>query len=161
MNAEIIEWTPKNELIFLMKNQVHCYITGNSNTFYLFFIPSRTNIPVRLFGSYCSVHELSHLKWLYFVLLVMFLICFFSWLFAFFFFPLVFFNTEHCWLVGSLKGHTSLFRNPWGTRGGGSMKIVKGFILRPLVMVLITKQRLSQLTLNYCSLFMLNKRNMT
>ena len=21
--------------------------------------------------------------------------------------------------MGSLKGHTSLFRNPWGTRGGG------------------------------------------
>ena len=37
----------------------------------------------------------------------------------------------------------------------------KGYILRPLVMVLITKERLSQLTLSYCSLFTLNKRNMT
>ena len=37
----------------------------------------------------------------------------------------------------------------------------KGFILCPLVMVLITKERLSKLTLSYCSLFTLNKRNMT
>ena len=37
----------------------------------------------------------------------------------------------------------------------------KGFILRPLVMVLITKERLSRVTLSYCSLFTLNKRNMT
>ena len=34
------------------------------NTFYLFFFPSRTNI--RLFGSYFSIHELSHLKSLYY-----------------------------------------------------------------------------------------------
>ena len=67
--SSLFEWTLKNELIFLMKNQVHCYITGNSNTFYLFLFPSRANI--RLFGSYFSVHELSHLKSLYFVLLVM------------------------------------------------------------------------------------------
>ena len=54
--------------------------------------------------------------------------------------------------------------------GGGGGKTVlsgdqyedcKGFILCPLVMVLITKERLSQLTLSYCSLFMLNKLNMT
>ena len=34
----------------------------------------------------------------------------------------------------------------------------KGYILRPLVMLLITKERLSQLTLSYCSLFTLNER---
>ena len=77
---------------FVMTVQVHCYLTENSNTFYLFLFPSRTNI--RLFGSYFSVHELSHLKSLYFVLLVMFLIYFFRRLFDFFFFLLVFFNTE-------------------------------------------------------------------
>ena len=44
-----------------------------------------------------------------------------------------------------------------------SMKIVKPalFYIHILVMVLITKERLSQLTLSYCSLFMLNKCNMT
>ena len=78
--------------IFLMTNQVHCYINGNLNTFYLFLFPSRTNI--RLFGSYFSVHELSHLKSLYFVLLVMFLIYFLVDFLTFSFFPLVFFNTE-------------------------------------------------------------------
>ena len=53
-------------------------------------------------------------------------------------------------------------------RGGGETVLsgdqyedCKGFILCPLVMVLITKERLSQLTLSYCSLFTLNKRNMT
>ena len=29
--------------MFLVTNQVHSYITGNSNTFYLF--PTRTNMP--------------------------------------------------------------------------------------------------------------------
>ena len=53
--------------------------------FLLFLFPSRTNI--RLFGSYFSVHKLSPLKSLYFVLLVMFLIYFFRRLFDFFFFP--------------------------------------------------------------------------
>ena len=57
---------------------------------------------------------------------------------------------------------------PRGDLGGGGTLFLgdqyedcKGFILRPLVMVLITKERLSQLTLSYCSLFTLNKRNMT
>ena len=59
---------------------------------------------------------------------------------------------------------------PMGDLGGGGGETVlsgdqyedcKGFILCPLVMVLITKERLSQLTLSYCSLFMLNKLNMT
>ena len=58
---------------------------------------------------------------------------------------------------------------PMGDSGGGGGKTLlsgdqyedcKGFILRPLVMVLITKERLSQLTLSY-SLFTLNKCNMT
>ena len=44
---------------------------------------------------------------------------------------------------------------------GDQYEDCKGFILRPLVMVLITKERLSQLTLSYSSLFTLNKRNMT
>ena len=55
-----------------------------------------------------------------------------------------------------------------GGGGGGGILLsgdqcehYKGFILRPLVMLLITKERLSQLTLSYCSLFTLNKRNMT
>ena len=58
-----------------------------------------------------------------------------------------------------------------GARGGGwgmetllsgdQYEDCKGFILCPLVMVSITKERLSQLTLSYCSLFTLNKRNMT
>ena len=137
---------------FVMTVQVHCYLTENSNTFYLFLFPSRTNI--RLFGSYFSVHELSHLKSLYFVLLVMFLIYFFRRLFDFFFsfwFSLIL----NSWLVGNLKCHTPPPWNPWGTQEGGgkrlysqetSMKIVKAS---------------SQLTLSYCSLFTLNKRNMT
>ena len=59
---------------------------------------------------------------------------------------------------------------PMGDSGGGEggtplsgdqYEDYKGFILRPLVMLLITKERLSQLTLSYCSLFSLNKRNMT
>ena len=56
-----------------------------------------------------------------------------------------------------------------GGGGGGGKTLLsgdqyedcKGFILRPLVMVLITKERISQLTLSYSSLFTLNKRNMT
>ena len=57
---------------------------------------------------------------------------------------------------------------PMGDSGGGGTLLsgdqyedYKGFILRPLVMLLITNERLSQLTLSYCSLFLLNKRNMT
>ena len=58
---------------------------------------------------------------------------------------------------------------PPGAPGGGGGTLLsgdpdedyKGFILRPLVMLLITKERLSQLTLSYCSLFTFNKRNMT
>ena len=57
---------------------------------------------------------------------------------------------------------------PMGDWGGGETLFsgdqygdCKGFILRPLVMVLITKERLSQLTLSYCSLFTLNKCYMT
>ena len=107
-----------------MTNQVRCYITGNSNTFYLFLFPSPTNI--RLVGSYFNAHELSHLKSLYFVLLVMFLIYFFRRLFDFFFLP-----------SGSLKCHTiRLYPETYGglsVGGGGgglyyqeaSMKIVK------------------------------------
>ena len=153
-----------------MKNQV-LYITGNSNTFYLFLFPSRTNI--RLFVSYFSIHEPSHLKSLYFVLLVMFLIYFLGYFltFSFFLWCSLILNS---WLVGSLKCHTSLTRNPWGMRGGGGggwgmetllsgdqYEDCKGFILCPLGMVSITKERLSQLKLSYCSLFTLNKRNMT
>ena len=44
---------------------------------------------------------------------------------------------------------------------GDQYEDYKGFILRPLVILLITKERLSQLILSYCSLFTLNKRNMT
>ena len=44
---------------------------------------------------------------------------------------------------------------------GDQYEDCKAFILCLLVMVLITKERLSQLTLSYCSLFMLNKHNMT
>ena len=60
---------------------------------------------------------------------------------------------------------------PMGDSGGGGeggtllsgdqYEVYKGFILHPLVMLLITKERLSQLILSYCSLFTLNKRNMT
>ena len=59
---------------------------------------------------------------------------------------------------------------PMGDSGGGGggtllsgdqYEDYKGFILHPLVMLLITKETLSQLTLSYCSLFTLNKRNMT
>ena len=55
-------------------------------------------------------------------------------------------------------------------RGGGGKTLFsgdqyedcKGFILRPLVMVLITKERLSRVIMSYCSLFMLSKGlNMT
>ena len=145
-----------------MKNQV-LYITGNSNTFYLFLFPSRTNI--RLFGSYFSIHEPSHLKSLYFVLLVMFLIYFLGnfLTFSFFLWCSLILNS---WLVGRLKCHMSPLRNPWGSGGetlfsGDQYEDCKGFILCPLVMVSITKERLSQLTLSYCSLFTLNKRNMT
>ena len=52
----------------------------------------------------------------------------------------------------------------WGMEtllSGDQYEDCKGFILCPLVMVSITKERLSQLTLSYCSLFTLNKRNMT
>ena len=52
---------------------------------------------------------------------------------------------------GGRKGET-LF-------SGGQYEDCKGFILHPLVMVLITKERLSQLTLNCCPLFTLNKCN--
>ena len=60
---------------------------------------------------------------------------------------------------------------PMGDSGGGGeggtplsgdqYEDYKGFILRPLVMLLITKERPSQLILSYCSLFTLNKCNMT
>ena len=60
-------------------------------------------------------------------------------------------------------------RGGGGGGGGGGRTLLpgdqyedcKGFILCPLVMMLITKERLSQLTLSYCSLFTLNKLNMT
>ena len=86
---EFINWmNSKKWTHFLMTNQVHCYITGNSNTFYLFLFPSRTNI--RLFGSYFSIHELSHLKSLYYFCVtcnVSNYIIFYCRLFDFFFFP--------------------------------------------------------------------------
>ena len=55
--------------------------------------PSVSNLSLRP-CRYPSIHELSHLKSLYFVLLVLFLLYFFNRLFDFSFFLLLFFNTE-------------------------------------------------------------------
>ena len=123
--------------------------------------PSVSNLNLRL-CRYLSIHELSHFKSLYFVLLVLFLIYLLSRPFDFFF--LFFFYCcsliLNSLLVGSVKCPTSPPPNPWWAWGretlllGDQYNDCKGFILRPLVMVFITKERLSHLTLSYCSLFL-------
>ena len=165
--SSLIEWTPKNELIFFNEKSGAIYyrkfkyfqlisfsFTNKYKTFWFIFQhPWAISLKITVFCVTCNVSNL-----------------FFRLLFDFFFFlwcSLIL----NSWLVGSLKCHTSLPRNPWGTRGrgwgmetllsGDQYEDCKGFILCPLVMVSITKERLSQLTLSYCSLFTLNKRNMT
>ena len=61
-------------------------------------------------------------------------------------------------VVGAGGGGKTLLS---GDSSGDLYEDCKGLILHPLVMVLITKEGLRQLTLSYCSLFTLNKRNMT
>ena len=122
--------------------------------------PSVSNLSLRP-CRYLSIHELSHLTSLYFALIVLFLIYFFSR--PFYFFSFFFYCCSlilNSLLVGSVKCHTSQPLNPWWAWGietllsGDQYKDCKGFILRPLVMVLITKERLSHQTLSYCSLFL-------